>query len=92
MSMPRDSLHLRVRGDHQPITSLTWAEAVGDEADEMGNMRKVKELLLLVGAGLLQKKCDALLPKRTRNQFLTSATTSCRCALRAPQQELRAAL
>jgi hypothetical protein len=29
---------------------LTWAEAVGDEADEMGNMRKVKELLLLVGA------------------------------------------
>lgn len=33
----------------EPITSLTWAEAVGDEADEMGNMRKVKELLLLVG-------------------------------------------
>ena len=66
VSVPRVSLHLRVRDDHQPITSLTWAEAVGDEADEMGNMRKVKELLLLVGAGLLQKKCDASLPKHTR--------------------------
>ncbi len=68
MSVPRVSLHLRVCDDHQPITSLTWAEAVGDEADEMGNMRKVKELLLLVGAELLrlQKKCDASLPKHTR--------------------------
>lgn len=54
MSVPCVSLRLRVCDHHQPITSLTWAEAVGDEADEMGNMRKVKELLLLVGAGLLR--------------------------------------
>lgn len=36
----------------EPITNLTWAESVGNEPDEAGNIRKVKELILLVGTVL----------------------------------------